>query len=124
VVYTPWANLKKTAGMNVGQVGFHDGKEVLKFKVEKKKNETINRLNKTKTEEFPDLQAQREQRDHAERNKKKGEMKEQQEKEKKEADERRKHDEMMDYKNMMIEDNMVTNKGITKSVQEYEEDFM
>jgi len=29
VVYTPWANLKKTAGMDVGQVGFHKQKEVL-----------------------------------------------------------------------------------------------
>lgn len=28
VVYTPWANLKKTPGMDVGQVGFHSGKAV------------------------------------------------------------------------------------------------
>ena len=28
VVYTMWANLKKTAGMDVGQVGFHKQKEV------------------------------------------------------------------------------------------------
>lgn len=28
VVYTPWANLKKTADMDVGQVGFHSDKEV------------------------------------------------------------------------------------------------
>ena len=29
VVYTLWANLKKTADMEVGQVGFHSNKEVL-----------------------------------------------------------------------------------------------
>ncbi len=28
VVYTPWANLKKTADMDVGQIGFHRQKEV------------------------------------------------------------------------------------------------
>lgn len=28
VVYTPWSNLKKTADMDVGQVGFHKSKEV------------------------------------------------------------------------------------------------
>ena len=28
VVYTPWCNLRKTAGMDVGQVGFHSEKEV------------------------------------------------------------------------------------------------
>lgn len=28
VVYTQWSNLRKTAGMDVGQVGFHSEKEV------------------------------------------------------------------------------------------------
>ena len=28
VVYTLWSNLRKTAGMDVGQVGFHSDKEV------------------------------------------------------------------------------------------------
>lgn len=28
VVYTPWSNLKKTASMDVGQVGFHNPKMV------------------------------------------------------------------------------------------------
>lgn len=28
VVYTPWSNLKKTADMDVGQIGFHRQKEV------------------------------------------------------------------------------------------------
>ena len=29
VVYTMWANLKKTPGMDVGQVGFHREKQVI-----------------------------------------------------------------------------------------------
>ena len=28
VVYTPFKNLKKTGSMDVGQVGFHDSKQV------------------------------------------------------------------------------------------------
>lgn len=31
VVYTPWSNLKKTASMDVGQVGFHNSKMVNAF---------------------------------------------------------------------------------------------
>lgn len=41
--------------MEVGQVGFHNEKLVKKAKVEKRKNEIVNRLNKTKREEHPDL---------------------------------------------------------------------
>ena len=33
IVYTRWANLKKRPAMEVGQVGFHDDKDVLKYKV-------------------------------------------------------------------------------------------
>ncbi|KAK1379610.1 hypothetical protein POM88_026354 [Heracleum sosnowskyi] len=33
VVYTPWQNLKKTASMDVGQVGFHNSKMVRAFQV-------------------------------------------------------------------------------------------
>lgn len=53
VVYTMWENLKKTPAMEVGQVSFHREKDVRKIRVEKKINETVNRLNKTKTETFP-----------------------------------------------------------------------
>lgn len=53
VVYTMWENLKKTPAMEVGQVSFHRDKDVRKIRVEKKINEIVNRLNKTKTESFP-----------------------------------------------------------------------
>ncbi|AQK94027.1 hypothetical protein ZEAMMB73_Zm00001d010425 [Zea mays] len=55
VVYTPWYNLKKTPSMDVGQVGFHNPKLVRTIKVEKRINEIVNRLNKTKVERKPDL---------------------------------------------------------------------
>ena len=48
--------------------------KVRSMKVEKRINEIVNRLNKTKTERFPDLRVEREQRDQEEREDKRKEM--------------------------------------------------
>lgn len=58
IVYTPWSNLRKTASMEVGQVGFKDNKLVRKVACERC-NDIVNRLNRTKTEVQPDLAAER-----------------------------------------------------------------
>lgn len=55
VVYTMWGNLKKTGDMAVGQVSFHDTRAIKRLVVEKRVNEIVNRMNKTKTEATPDL---------------------------------------------------------------------
>lgn len=57
-----WENLKKTPSMDVGQVSFHRDKDVMKIRVEKRINEIVNRLNKTKTESHPDFRSEREKR--------------------------------------------------------------
>ncbi|KAF8544071.1 hypothetical protein BDD12DRAFT_817801 [Trichophaea hybrida] len=62
VVYTPWSNLKKDGSMATGQVGFKDQRKVKKILVETRVNVTINRLNKTKVEKFPDLLEEKEER--------------------------------------------------------------
>ena len=67
VVYTMWSNLKKTGSMDVGQVGFFKDKEVRKVRVEKRINEIVNRLNKTKEERSVDFREEREKRDREER---------------------------------------------------------
>jgi hypothetical protein len=41
------------------QVGFHDQSLVYKVKVDRKNNEIINRLEKTRQERFPDLEAEK-----------------------------------------------------------------
>ncbi|KAI4465445.1 hypothetical protein MML48_3g00004261 [Holotrichia oblita] len=84
VVYTMWSNLKKTQGMEVGQVGFHKDKEVRKIKVAKRINEIVNRLNKTKRRNTQVI-AEREKRDRLEREDKKRLLREQKEKEKEEV---------------------------------------
>lgn len=94
VVYTPWSNLKKTADMDVGQIGFHRQKDVKIVTVEKKVNEILNRLEKTKLEKFPDLAAEKESRDREERNEKKAQIQEMKRKEKEEMKKKREMDEL------------------------------
>ena len=47
VIFTRWKNLKKTANMVEGQVGYHRPQNVRRIKVEKH-NDRVKRLNKTK----------------------------------------------------------------------------
>lgn len=94
IVYTMWSNLKKTQGMEVGQVGFHKEKEVRKLHVTKRLNTVVNRLNKTKRSAEPNLRTEREQRDRSEREDKKKLLREQKEKEKAEEKQRQDDAEM------------------------------
>lgn len=66
-------------------------KQVRKMRVAKRINEIVNRLNKTKREEHPDLRAEREARDAREREDKKRLQRELREKQKEE--ERKKQEE-------------------------------
>lgn len=60
--------------ISVMQVGFHSNKLVTKVKVEKRINEVINRLNRTKQELYPDLAAERETYDRGVRLTRKSEL--------------------------------------------------
>ncbi|KAK0151839.1 Coiled-coil domain-containing protein 25 [Merluccius polli] len=111
VVYTPWANLKKTGEMDVGQIGFFRQKEVKLVAVEKKINEIVNRLEKTKDERHPDLAAERESRDQEERNEKKAQLQEQKKREKDEVKRKKEMEELRNYTSLMTTDNMTTNEG-------------
>ncbi|XP_060265516.1 coiled-coil domain-containing protein 25 isoform X2 [Ovis aries] len=110
VVYTPWSNLKKTADMDVGQIGFHRQKDVKIVTVEKKVNEILNRLEKTKMERFPDLEAEKECRDHEERNEKKAQIQEMKRREKEEMKKKREMDELRSYSSLMKAENMSSNQ--------------
>lgn len=111
VVYTPWANLKKTGEMDVGQIGFFRQKEVKLVAVEKKINEIVNRLEKTKDERHPDLAAERESRNQEERNEKKALLQEQKKCEKDEAKRKKEMEELRNYSSLMTSDNMTTNEA-------------
>ncbi|XP_013200541.1 coiled-coil domain-containing protein 25 [Amyelois transitella] len=109
IVYTMWANLKKTAGMEVGQVAFHKDKDVRKVRVAKRNNDIVNRLNKTKKEAFPDLRQERESRDREEREDKKKLIREKKEKEKEEEKKKKEEAELRSYTTLMRKENMTTN---------------
>lgn len=127
VVYTPWSNLKKTASMDVGQVGFHNPKMVRTVRVEKRVNEIVNRLNRTKVERKPDLKAEREAVNAAERAERKLQLRDKKRREEMERLEKERQSELRSYKGLMVSENMTSNKQIattSKSLQELEEDFM
>ncbi|KAL6533908.1 Coiled-coil domain-containing protein 25 [Orobanche hederae] len=127
VVYTPWQNLKKTASMDIGQVGFHNSKMVRTVRVEKRINEVVNRLNKTRVERTPDLKAEREAVNAAERAERKQHLRDKKRREELERIEKERQAESRSYKNLMIAEKMTSNKDIAstnKSMQELEEDFM
>lgn len=109
VVYTPWANLKKTQGMEVGQVGFYKEKDVRKIKVAKRVNDIINRLNKTKREEHPNFREERETRDVSEREDKKKLLREQKEQEKDLEKKRKDEAELRNYTTLFKPENMMLN---------------
>jgi len=108
VVYTPWSNLKKTASMEVGQVGFHDEHLVRKAKV-KKDNKIFNRLNKTKTESYPDLQQLQEIRMSQIRKATNQAKAKERELERERAEQKRMEQEQRSYKDFMNPDKMTSN---------------
>ncbi|XP_075057240.1 coiled-coil domain-containing protein 25 [Mixophyes fleayi] len=118
VVYTQWANLRKTGDMDVGQIGFHRQKDVKSMTVEKV-NEILNRLEKTKDERYPDLAAEKESRDREERNEKKVQIQEMKRKEKEEMKKKKEMDELRSYSSLMKSDKMSSNQDGNES-----DDFM
>ncbi|XP_023240964.1 coiled-coil domain-containing protein 25-like [Centruroides sculpturatus] len=117
-IYTYY--LKKTAGMEVGQVGFHNQKEVRVIQVAKRINETINRLNKTRSEvEHVDLRAQREERDRKERENEKKIARELKEKEKKEQKMKQELAEQRSYSALMKPEYMKSNKESDNDSDEF-----
>ncbi|XP_031833298.1 coiled-coil domain-containing protein 25 [Nomia melanderi] len=109
VVYTMWSNLKKTQGMEVGQVAFHKDKDVRKIHVSKRINTVINRLVKTKRSEQVNFRAEREQRDKNEREDKKRLMREQKEREKAEEKRKKEEAEIRSYNSLFNTSNMISN---------------
>ncbi|KAL5229005.1 hypothetical protein ABZP36_017270 [Zizania latifolia] len=128
VVYTPWSNLRKSQSMDVGQVDFHNPRMVRVVIVEKRVNEIINRLNKTRVERRPDLQAEKDASNAAEKAERKMQLKE--EKRRREEMERmvkERQAEIRSYKGLMVAEKMTSNRQIAsagKSMQEMEDDFV
>jgi NFACT protein RNA binding domain len=127
IVYTPASNLKKTPGMDVGQVGYHNEKNIKKMIVDKKNNDIVNRLNRSKKELYPDLEAERAAYDKELRGQAKAVAVAQKQEEKAAKEEQKRSDELKSYKNIMKEEDMVTVREMREkyaTVEDYEDDFM
>lgn len=111
VVYTRWKNLKKTSSMVDGQVGFHRPDNVRRMSVEKN-NSIVNALNKTKTEKYPDLYKEQQDRLREIHNEKKEHQRLEDKRKKLEELQRRKEMEERSYDRIMKESNMTSNKGM------------
>ncbi|EGD79659.1 coiled-coil domain-containing protein 25 [Salpingoeca rosetta] len=123
VVYTPWANLKKTSDMEVGQVSFHSRKELKYFTVEKRNKEILKKLYATKDERHPDLKHEQSQRHARELRKKKKEQQQRRQQEKLKVERKREEKKLKTYETLQDEALMETNKH-GMSVDDYEDDFM
>lgn len=112
IVYTMWSNLKKTASMDAGQVGFHSDSDVRKIRVAKRINEIVNRLNRTKKiQENVDLRGLREERDRKERQDKAAQEKERRRLEKEKEKEREEQAKLRSYASVMVTEKMTSNKN-------------
>lgn len=121
VVYTPWSNLHKTNGMDVGQVGFHDERLRRYHTVAKKDTTILRRLEKTKVEKNDvDFKALRDARDAEERAQERANKSAQEQREREEREERKKQEEIRSYSGVMKTELMRSNQGEVPD----EDDFM
>jgi len=127
VVYTPWGNLKKTKGMDVGQVGFHDQKQVKKLFVERKDNDILNRLNKTRTEPTVDFAKERERYDKSVSAQRKAQLRSDEAQRAQDARAHREAMEIKQYKGVMDDDLLGETRAKMDqydNAEDFEDDFM
>lgn len=111
IVYTRWKNLKKTASMVDGQVGYHRPENVRRVKIEKN-NPIVRQIEKTRTERSTGLLA-KEQQDRLNeiQAQKKAHRKAEEKAKRIEALERAREKEERSYDRIMTDDKMMSNAG-------------
>lgn len=126
IIYTPWSNLRKDASMATGQVSFHNDSSayVKKYHVATRTNAIINRLNKTRTEAFPDLKALQDMEVRRKNKEKRLEQEEKKraEKQEREAREQQKWMKEHAYAELQSEDAMRSNEDTQPG--DFDDDFM
>lgn len=121
VVYCLWTNLRKLPSHEVGQISFHSNKSLRFFTVEKKVNEIVNRLNKTKEERQVDWQVEKRKFEDAKRKKEREEADRRRKEDVLRLEEERKHKDILHYKGAIDEEQMISNKEA--SAKDLEDDF-
>ncbi len=115
----------KNASMTTGQVSFHDHKMTKKVLVPARQNLIVNRLNRTKTEKFPDLNNEKKE-DLKQKRKVEGlaleEKKTREKQEKKEREEKRWQKDHA-YDDLMNEDEIAASSNQDRDA-DFLDDFM
>lgn len=125
VVYTMWGNLKKTGDMAVGQVSFHNTRDIKRMVVEKRVNEIVNRMNKTKTEATPDLGQEKTDRLKELNRRAREQAKRQADSDKAVREQRQKEKEAKSYDSIHKKSAMTNNRDYRGAdASEIEDDFM
>lgn len=124
IVYTYWSNLKKTGDMDVGQVSFHKMGDVKRAIVEKRINEIVNRLNRSKEEAYPDLAREKTNRQKELNRRTRETMRMRAETDKKAREQRQQEKEARSYERMHKPQDMVSNKDLRQDFNDFEDDFM
>jgi hypothetical protein len=111
----------KNAAMATGQVSFHDPKLTKKILVPARQNPIVNRLNKTKTEKFPNL---RNEKEEDLKQKRKAERLAVEEKKAQERQERKEREEKRWQKDHAYDDLMNEDDVAASSNQDRDADFL
>lgn len=127
VVYTRWKNLKKTAQMVDGQVGFHRPENVRRVEVEKN-NPVVNAIEKSREERNPDLYQEQQHALQAGLERKKAERRYEEKAKKIAAMEERQRQEELSYDRIMNSGNTTSASEMGGTADEsaaeaYEDDF-
>lgn len=128
VVYTRWQNLKKTADMVEGQVGYHRPQNVRRAKVEKN-SAIVRQLEKSRREDYPELAKEQQQRLNEIQQTRKAQSKVQAKAKQMEELKRRQEKEERSYDRIMRDDLMTSNAEVratedATAAEEFEDDFM
>ena len=107
--------------MAVGQVSFKDMKKTKRILVAARENPTVNRLNKTKVEKFPDL---REEKEEVLRQARKKEQRAKQARREEEKKVQKQRDELKYQKDHAYDDIMSEENVLMSSNQDRDEDFL
>ncbi|KAJ3022005.1 Coiled-coil domain-containing protein 25 [Thoreauomyces humboldtii] len=129
IIYTPWSNLKKTQGMETGQVTFFRNDMVKRVHVKERDNGIVNRLNKTKIERHPELAEEKVERDRELRTVQREADRKRRQAELRTQEERKKEVASRSYSNIFKEEEMRSNKDSilgrsNLDINALEEDFM
>ncbi|KAH7162218.1 hypothetical protein B0J13DRAFT_580034 [Dactylonectria estremocensis] len=125
VIYTPWSNLKKDGSMEVGQVSFKDHRKVKRVLVAQRENPIVNRLNKTKVEQKPDLKQEKDDRLKELRQKDQVAVQQRRKEEARQAQEwkEKKYQKEHAYDDLFTEENMAATSNQDRD-ENWEDDFM